>query len=157
MSIHSLHTEHALATGGGLLTGGIMGAVLGSLILGPGGLVMGAAAGVAAGGTAGEHIGEAFDEREALAGFAARFDSMPYYVSEMEWEDYEAAYRYGLRQHARFGHLPFGQVRQTLGRSWAKHSGLSHLTWAQAAKAVEHVWQVESLGASYTMPKRANA
>lgn len=135
------HQSDPLVTTGGALTGGVVGAVIGSA-LGPLGAAIGAAAGTITGGAAGEHIGETMDERSDLVYFSEIFSDQPYYVSEMEWPDYEAAYRYACDTHETHSKLPSDVAQTELNSGWLHYNQHSHLTWPQAWQAICHAWEV---------------
>jgi hypothetical protein len=124
---------------GGALTGGLLGAVIGS-VFGPLGTALGAAAGGFTGAAAGEQIGEAMDHREDLIHLGGTFSEQDYYVSEMEWEDYEPAYRYGFDTYRTHAHLGTTQAKQAMRGDWELYNRHSHLSWNQAWEAVLHAW-----------------
>ena len=136
-----IHRDHIIATGGGALTGGAIGAALGALVGGPGGMALGGIAGTAVGAVAGDHIGDQLDMRGDLGHFASIYHTMPYYVSEMEWPDYEPAYRYAMEQYDARRGQSVEQAEHELRMGWMAKSGGSHLTWEQVEPVFEHVWQ----------------
>lgn len=143
MSEHT-HRDHLMATGGGALTGGALGAAAGALIGGPGGMALGGVVGTAVGAVAGDRIGEELDQRDDLAHFASTYTSMPYYIMEMEWPDYEPAYRYAMESYdAHRGHT-VDEVEDALESGWMYRSERSHLTWEQVKPVFEHVWQAHA-------------
>ena len=139
MNAHINHPTMPLVSTGGALTGGLLGAVLGS-VFGPLGTALGAAAGSLTGAAAGEQIGEAMDHREDLVYLAETFSEQDYYVSEMEWEDYEPAYRYGFDSYAQHAQQPLHHSKNILAAGWEQYNQHSHLTWNQAWNALLHAW-----------------
>lgn len=135
------HQPDPLVTTGGALTGGVVGAVIGSA-LGPLGAAIGAAAGSLTGGAAGEHIGETMDHRSDLVYFSEHFSEQAYYVSEMEWPDYEAAYRYACDTYSTHAQLSPDAAQAELKIGWSHYNQHSHLTWPQAWQAIRHAWEV---------------
>lgn len=143
MNEHTDH-DHLLTTGGGALTGGALGAAAGALIGGPIGVALGGVVGTAVGAVAGDRIGEELDHRSDLVHFASVYTRMPYYVLEMEWPDYEPAYRYAVEVYDTYRGRTVDEVEATLQDGWAYRSDRSHLTWAQAKPVFEHVWQAHA-------------
>lgn len=137
---HSLHRDNILTAAGGAVTGGLVGGSLGSLLGGPVGFALGVVAGTAFGAEAGEHISDAIDLHGDLGYFASTYTQMPYYVSEMEWEDYEPAYRYAMEQYSPDADKSIYDRDGALERGWREASQRSHLTWPQVRPVVDHVW-----------------
>lgn len=141
MTHHISHADPIVATGG-MLTGGIVGAVLGS-VFGPIGTAFGAAAGTITGAGAGEQISAAIEHHDDMAYLANVFSRQDYYVSEMEWEDYEAAYRYGFSSFAAMRHISKREAKHLMANEWQDWNQRSHLSWRQAWPAVLHAWEIE--------------
>lgn len=141
---HHSHRDTIITTGGGVITGGLVGGAVGAMLGGPVGLVLGLAAGSAMGAEAGEHIGEAIDMQGDIGYFANHYQEMPYYISEMEWEDYEPAYRFAIGQYDPAQPRLQGAREDALARQWPGDSDTSHLTWGQVRPVVEHVWSAYS-------------
>lgn len=137
----NLKKDHVFGAGAAALTGGAAGGALGMLVGGPVGLAVGAAAGGALGALAGDRMAEAVDPRNDLGRFRQVFDSMPYYISGMAWDDYEPAYRYGIDQYHDGDHQAFLVAEPALERGWEVARGRSRLLWSEAREAVEHVWR----------------
>ena len=134
---------------GGALTGGLLGAVLGS-VFGPLGTAIGAAAGGFTGAAAGEQIGQAMDHRENLVHLAETFSEQDYYVSEMEWEDYEPAYRYGFDAYPTHAHLPIEDAKRSMRKNWQQYNQHSHLNWDHAWNAILHAWALSEERRTYS-------
>lgn len=114
--------------------GSLIGSFAGACLLAPLGPV-GLLAGVALGRAGGKLVGDALDEQALLARFYRDFRRQPYYVMEMEWEDYAPAYACGMRL-AR--HWPLPLRPDIARRAWEEGEDGSHLTWIQARPAIEH-------------------
>lgn len=135
-----LKKDHVLGAGGSALAGGAVGAVVGGLVAGPAGIALGAVAGTAVGAVAGHKLFEAADTRGDLGHFEQIYQTMPYYISEMTWDDYAPAYRFGLDTHATHGGVPIEQGRTALESQWERAKGASRLLWSEAEPAVAHAW-----------------
>lgn len=137
--------DHVFGAGAAALAGGAAGGAVGMVVGGPVGLVVGAAAGGALGAIAGDRASEAVAPDDDIGRFRQVFDSMPYYVSGMTWDDYEPAYRYGIAQYRdrerQGGHEPFAVAEPALEAGWEVVRGKSRLLWSEAREAVEHVWR----------------
>ena len=73
--------------------------------------------------------------------FEQVFHTMPYYISDMTWADYEPAYRYGIATYHDGEHRPFVVAEPQLELGWESARGASRLLWSEARDAVEHVWR----------------
>lgn len=135
-----LKKDHVLGAGGSALAGGAVGAVIGGLAAGPVGIALGAAAGTAVGAVAGHKLAEAADPRGDLGHFEQIYQTMPYYVSDMTWDDYAPAYRFALDTHATHGGMAIEQARGALESQWERTKGASRLLWSEAEPAVAHAW-----------------
>lgn len=137
----TLHKDHILSTGSATLGGGVVGAVIGAVVGGTPGLTLGAVAGGALGAIAGERWSEAADSRGDLGHFQQIYRTTPYYVDGMTWDDYAAAYRYGLETYTTHGGQPFAQAALLLAQGWPRARGGSRLGWEHAQPAVAHAWR----------------
>lgn len=138
-----LDLDQKLISEGGTATGSVVGGMLGAWLAGPVGVLLGMGAGSAAGTKLGQKLTEKVRQASTLSHFEKIFQQMPYYVPEMEWMDYEPAYRYALDQYPDFKGCMVREVEEMLEDGWEQHSGLSHLTWPQARRVVEHVWSIQ--------------
>lgn len=137
----TLEKRHIPRTAVSALLGGAVVGLLGLLVAGPPGLVVGAVIGVAAGALAGHRIAESADPGDSVGHFEEIYTSMSYYVADMDWSDYEPAYRFGLETYRTRGGQAFTDAEPALGARWLKIRGDSRLTWDQARGPVEHVWR----------------
>jgi hypothetical protein len=151
-----LKKDHIVGTGGAALAGGAAGAAIGAAVAGPPGMAVGGVVGVALGATAGDRIAEARDRRENLGHFEQIYQSMPYYRTGYDWNDYAPAYRYGLDTYERHGAQPFAEAESMLQGAWEANAHFgSQLSWLEARPAVEHAWRSldEALGRSEHEPR----
>lgn len=137
----NLRKDHVFGAGAAALTGGAAGGALGMLVGGPVGLAVGAAAGGALGALAGDRAAEAVDPRSDLGRFHQVFHTMPYYVSDMTWDDYAPAYDYGIATYEAGSPHTFLAAEPILERGWEAARGDSRLLWSEARDAVAHVWR----------------
>lgn len=137
----TLEKRHIPRTTVSALLGGAVAGAVGFLAGGPPGLAVGAVVGVAAGALLGNRMAVAADPDDSVGHFEEIHSSMPYYVADMEWSDYEPAYRFGLETWRTRGGQAFSDAEPALGARWLKIRGDSRLTWDQASGPVEHVWR----------------
>ncbi|NZA26188.1 hypothetical protein H0E84_07295 [Luteimonas sp. SJ-92] len=136
-----LQKDHVLGAGGSAVLGGAVVGGLGFAVGGPPGLVIGVVAGTAAGALIGHRASEAADHRGNIGHFEQIYRQTRYYVADMEWRDYEPAYRLGLDSYRTHGGQPLEDVEAALGARWLNQRGESRLNWEQARDAVAHVWR----------------
>lgn len=137
----TLERQHILGTGGSAVLGGAVAGGLGFLIAGPPGLAVGAVAGTAAGALIGHRLVAAAAPRGDIGHFKEIYTSTSYYAEDMEWRDYEPAYRFGIATFRTRGGQSLEQIEPQLGARWLQERGESRLSWEQARHAVEHVWR----------------
>jgi len=137
----TLEKRHIPRTAVSAVLGGAVVGGLGYLVAGPPGLAVGAVIGVATGALVGHRTSEAADPDDSVGHFKEIYTSMPYYVQDMEWSDYEPAYRFGLETWRTRGNQTFEEAAPALGARWLKIRGGSRLGWGQAGPAVDHVWR----------------
>lgn len=134
-----LKKDHVLASGAGALAAGAIGGAIGGVLAGPPGIVAGVAAGAALGAVGAHKASEAADPRGDLGHFEQIYQTMPYYVSGMEWADYAPAYAYGIATwRAPDGAAARGGIDDT---GWQQAKDSSRLLWSEAQPAVEHAWR----------------
>jgi hypothetical protein len=133
---------HPLAGTAGAVGGAVAGAVAG-IAAGPLGSLVGAVGGAVAGATLGASSGSgpvidlAAEEQWWRENHAGR----PYVAPGMAWEDYEPAYRYGMRRYVQSDRpREWSEVESDMARGWDDAKGTSRLTWAQAQDAVRAAW-----------------
>ncbi len=137
----TLKKDHILGAGTGALLAGTAGAAIGGVFAGHPGIAAGAAAGAALGAVLGDRLAAKGGKREDLGHFQQIFHTMPYYVSDMRWDDYAPAYDYGIQTYRTRGGQPFEQVEEALGHGWDAAKGGSRLLWSEAQHAVAHAWR----------------
>ncbi|HIY72224.1 MAG TPA: hypothetical protein H9827_12245 [Candidatus Luteimonas excrementigallinarum] len=123
-----------------LAAGAVLGA-LGYLAAGPPGLVVGVVIGVAGGALVGHRMAVSGDPDDNVGHFQEIHSKMEYYVPDMEWRDYEPAYRFGVETWRSRGGQAFEDIEPALGARWLKIRGQSRLTWDQARGPVQHAWR----------------
>lgn len=133
-----LKKDHVWATGAVALAGGVAGATAGVLAAGPLGAAVGTVAGVALGAQWGDQVAEAADPRGDLGHFEQIYQSMPYHVPGMTWDDYRPAYQYGIETH-RLGHATWDLP--LTDDEWVAVREHSRLSAPDARAAMEHVWR----------------
>lgn len=131
----TLKKDHVLGAGGSAVAGGTVGAVVGGLVGGPAGAALGAIAGTAAAAVTGHKTAEALDSRGDIGHFQQIYQTMPYYISDMEWSDYEPAYRLGLDSHGSDRNLA------TMEADWSRDAHGSRLVWSEVLPVIEHTWR----------------
>lgn len=134
---------HAPVATGGAVAGAVAGA-LGGVAAGPLGSAVGAAAGALAGAAAGAATGHGaeIDTREYEAYWREHFAQRPYVRAGARYEDYQDAYRFGIREYARTDHpRTWDEMADTLGLRWDATRGDSRLSWEEAEPAVRDAWE----------------
>ena len=136
----TLKKDHVFGAGGSALAGGAVAGAIGGLLAGVPGFAVGAVAGTALGAVFGHKAAEASDKRGDLGHFQQIYNTMPYFVDGMTWDDYAPAYRLGLDNYVTRGATPIAQARDALEAEWTRARGASRLSWQQAEPAIAHVW-----------------
>lgn len=136
----TLKKDHVFTAGGSALVGGAVGGAIGGLLIGVPGFAIGAVAGTVLGAVLGHRIAEAADRRGDLGHFQQIYNTMPYFIDGMSWDDYAPAYRLGLASFRTRGATPIEQARDALETQWPRARHASRLSWPQAEPAVAHVW-----------------
>ncbi len=134
---------HAPAATGGAIAGATAGA-LGGLAAGPLGSVVGATAGAVAGAAAGASTGGSaeVDTAPHEAWWREHYLQRPYVRQGARYEDYETAFRYGIREYMRSDHpRTWDEVNEELGLGWDDARGASRLRWEEAEPAVRDAWE----------------
>lgn len=131
--------SHPVGTGLGAAGGGAAGAAIGA-IGGPVGAVAGAVVGAVVGGLGGKAAAEAIDPTVQNAYWEQNFRSRPYASGQVEYKDYQPAYRYGWESASRFQGKSFEDVAPALERDWSKSKSNSSLGWENAKPAVRDAW-----------------
>ncbi|MES2947493.1 MAG: hypothetical protein V4858_03030 [Pseudomonadota bacterium] len=86
------------------------------------------------------NIAEQIDPTHEDACWRENFSTRPYVRSGASFDDYRAAYSYGIASYARYADRGFDAVEATLGRDWPHACQGSHLTWDAARPATRDAW-----------------
>lgn len=138
--------SHPVGTGIGTAAGGAITGAAAGAIGGPVGAAIGAVAGGIAGGLAGKAIAENIDPTVETAYWRANYKSRDYVDSDVEYDHYEPAYRYGWEARTRYDHDDFSKVEEDLKNDWDKNRGTSSLEWGAARPATEDAWNRATQG-----------
>jgi hypothetical protein len=130
---------HPVGTGIGAAGGGAAGAAIGA-VAGPVGAAIGAVAGAVAGGLAGKAPAEAVDPTVEDGYWKDTYKTRPYVAQNVEYKDYQPAYRYGWENAGKYKGRQWGEVENDLARDWAYRRGECKLEWDQARPAVRDAW-----------------
>lgn len=131
---------HPVGTGVGAAGGGLAGVAIGGAIGGPVGAAIGGAIGAAAGGLAGKGIAEGVNPTEEDAYWRENYRTRDYADSNLAYDQYQPAYRYGWESRGRYADRKWDQAQNDLERGWDKARGESKLTWQQAKNATRDAW-----------------
>jgi hypothetical protein len=131
---------HPLGVGVGATAGGIAaGAAVGTMA-GPVGTAIGAAVGAIAGGLVGKGVAELIDPTLEDAYWRSNYQTRPYVVGDMSYDDYGPAYRYGVASYAAAPGLNFDEAEPRLADGWEGARGDSRLAWDDARHATRDAW-----------------
>ena len=106
--------SHPIGTGLGAAAGGAATGAIAGALAGPVGAAVGAVVGGVAGGYAGKAMAEEMDPTVESAYWQAHYLEREYVDSELEYDHYEPAYRYGYESRSRFDHDDFAAVEKEL-------------------------------------------
>lgn len=142
---HPVGTGLGAAAGGaaGVAAGAAAGAAIGATTTGPAapiGAAVGAVVGAVAGGLAGKGIAEKIDPTAEDAYWRENYQNRPYVKSGSRYDDYQAAYKYGVEARAQHPGERWEDVRDELRLGWTQHRGNSSLSWAAAESACFDAW-----------------
>lgn len=142
---HPVGTGLGAAAGGaaGVAAGAAAGAAIGATTTGPAapiGAVVGAVVGAVAGGLAGKGIAEKIDPTAEEAYWRENYQRRPYVKSGSRYDEYQAAYQYGVEARAQHPGESWENVREELRRGWNQRRGASSLTWPEAESAAFDAW-----------------
>ncbi len=130
---------HPVGTGVGAAFGGTAaGAVVGA-IAGPIGAAIGATAGAIAGGYGGKAVAESFDPTVELAYWKKNYTTRQYYDSELEYADYEPAYRMAVDHFSQ--NSRFEDCAPDLRKRWESQNRNGKLGWDNAKLVMQDAWQ----------------
>ena len=133
------HGSHPVGAGLGAAAGATAGLAAGSIV-GPVGAAIGAVVGGVAGGLGGKAFAEEIDPTVEAAYWQENYRSRDYINSDLGYETYEPAYRYGYESRSRSPIDDFTSAEPELQRDWEKHRGESKLDWQKARPATEDAW-----------------
>lgn len=131
---------HPVGTGIGAAGGGAAGAAIG-MVGGPVGAAVGAVVGAVAGGLGGKAVAESIDPTAEDAYWQQNYKTRPYANSQVEYKEYQPAYRYGWEHASKAQGKSFDDVRPTLQRDWDKSRSGSSLDWDRAEPAARDAWE----------------
>ncbi len=133
--------SHPVGTGIGAAAGGIAaGAVAGTLAAGPVGAVIGAAAGAIIGGLGGKAVAERLDPTVIDDHWRDKYQAESYYQSDMTYDDYGPAYRFGAESRANYPDQSFDDAEVNLAGEYDTVRGNSRLDWEHAKHAARAEW-----------------
>jgi hypothetical protein len=131
---------HPVGAGLGAAVGGAAAGAAGGTMAGPVGTVVGAVAGGLVGGLAGKEVAESIDPTVEEAYWRETYSSRPYYESNIPYDDYAPAYRYGWESRGRQMGRSWNDVEGDLERGWLSAKAHSRLTWDRAKHATRDAW-----------------
>jgi hypothetical protein len=143
--------SHPVGTGVGAAAGGAAGAALGSIVPGIGtviGGVVGTIVGATGGGLVGKEVAESLNPSQEDAYWRENYKTRPYYSTDVAYDDYAPAYRYGWESRSRFADRKYSDVENDLGSGWDKAKAHSSLGWDKAKAAAQDAWDRADRSAS---------
>ena len=133
------HGSHPVGTGLGAAAGATAGLAAGSLG-GPVGAAIGAVVGGVAGGLGGKALAEEIDPTVEAAYWEKNYRNRDYVNSNLDYQVYEPAYRYGYETRVKSPIDDFTTAEPELQRDWEEQRGESTLDWQTARPATEDAW-----------------
>lgn len=131
---------HPIGLGLGAAAGAMAGAAAGS-VGGPIGVAAGAVVGAVAGAALGNSTAATISPTEEELFWQENHPSQIYEdSSDLNYEDYKPAYRFGWEGANRYG-TDFETANSAMQSDWEKHRGSSRLSWEQARPAARAAWQ----------------
>ena len=142
---HPVGTGIGAAAGGaaGVAAGAVAGAAIGATTTGPAapiGAAIGAVVGAVAGGLAGKGVAEKIDPTAEEAYWRKNYQKRPYVKSGSSYDNYQAAYDYGVKARSQHPGERWEDVRDELRGGWNENRGNSTLSWASAESACFDAW-----------------
>lgn len=134
------HGSHPVGAGLGAAAGGAATGAIAGAVAGPVGAAVGAVVGGVAGGYAGKAMAEEIDPTVEAAYWEENYSTRDYIDSDVEYDHYEPAYRYGYESRARSTSDDFAAAESDLERDWNKYRGQSSLDWQSARPATKDAW-----------------
>jgi hypothetical protein len=134
--------SHPVGTGVGSAGGAAAGAAAGGAIGGPVGAVVGGVTGAVAGGAAGHAAGEAVNPTIETEYWRRNYTTRPYYRSDIDFSEFEPAYRYGWESASRpeYRNRRFEEIEGDLEKGWARAKGATGRAWHEVKAAVQDAW-----------------
>jgi phage tail tape-measure protein len=135
--------SHPVGTGVGAAGGGAAGAAIGAAVSGPAapvGAAVGAVIGAVAGGLAGKGVAESVNPTAEEEYWRSNYATRPYADSNLSYDEFSPAYRYGWESRTRYADRRFEDVESDLGRDWNRAKGQSRLSWDRAKLATRDAW-----------------
>ncbi len=134
------HGSHPVGAGLGAAAGGAATGAIAGAVGGPIGAAVGAVVGGVAGAYAGKAIAEEIDPTVEAAYWEENYSQRDYVDTDVDYEHYEPAYRYGYENRARSDAKDFAAAEANLKRDWEKNRGNSSLDWESARPATRDAW-----------------
>jgi len=130
-------TSKVVGAGAGGGGGAVAGAAIGTAVMPGIGTAVGALVGAVAGGATGTAVADYVDPAEEEKYWKENYPSRPYYKDDVEFEQYQPAYRYGAKAASRYPGKSFEEIEKRLSRNWPQARGeLSSLSWSKVRDAV---------------------
>jgi hypothetical protein len=93
-----------------------------------------------AGGYAGKAVAEAIDPTVEEAYWRENYRNRPYYDTDLEYDEYAPAYRYGWEARGRYHDRTWDDIEPELESGWSSARSSSTLGWAEAREASRDAW-----------------
>ncbi len=129
---------HPVGTGVGAALGGAATGALAGAVTGPIGAAIGATVGAIAGGYGGKAVAESIDPTVELAYWEKNYATRDYYDSELEYADYEPAYRMAVEHYSENGR--FEDSVSDLRKRWESQNRNGKLSWDKAKQVMQDAW-----------------
>lgn len=131
---------HPVGTGVGAALGGAAAGAAAGTVVGPVGTIVGAAVGAVVGGLAGKGVAEAIDPTREIGYWRENYSTRPYATKGVAFDEYEAAYGYGVASYSKYPGRSFDDMDSDLSRDWNASRGKSTLGWDRARFAARDAW-----------------
>jgi uncharacterized protein YcfJ len=134
---------HPVGTGVGAAGAGTAATLIGAVVGGPVGGVVGAVVGSVIGGLAGKVTAESVNPTFEDTYWRETYTTRSYVDPNLQYEDYQTAYRIGYEGYDRSTDQNFHQAEPQLKREYETHctqQGRAGLPWETAKHAVKDAW-----------------
>ncbi len=134
---------HPIGVAAGGTGGAITGAAIGGVVGGPIGAAIGGAVGAVAGGLAGKGAAEAVNPTEEEHYWRGRFETVPYYKTGLQFDEYQPAYRFGWEAAVRpeFRDRSFEEIEGQLENEWPNYTSTQSERWNEYRPAVRDAFR----------------